>query len=70
MPGLFSVEQAARLLQGVVGRNAERLVEQQHAIEAPSRGATKLDSGLAHSSRRFLSDSTASSISFESRAPS
>ena len=64
MPGLLRVERPLGALQRGVRRNAGRLVEQQHAIDAAPR-----NSNLAQPSASFLSAATASSISCDSRMP-
>jgi hypothetical protein len=66
VPGLLGFEQALRRLQRGIRRHAGRLVEQQHAVDAPSRPAWLRH---RHSLSWLRSEATASSISFDRRMP-
>ena len=67
MARLFGAKLPLRLLQCGVGRQPDRLVEEQDAIDAAAQKRRR--SGAAHQLGCLRSSATASSISFESLRP-
>ena len=70
MPGFFGTVKTTGRLQRMIGRKTESLIQQEYAVKTAARDFDSFAARRVHSSRGFLSDSTASSISLESRAPS